>query len=296
MSSTVPISTMPPETTNAFATEAITHYTPRASQYDAGNGGWHAVLGHDFKTWQPPPPGGAILDLACGTGLVTLPYAEAVGLEGIVIGIDVTEAMLDEARRKPSSKAAAKPEWIQADITELSKVANVNQVKSERGGFDIISCCSALVLLEDPGHAIKHWATFLKTGGKMIIDIPTEDRTLQYLFTMPLRKALGQAYNHDRGWVKDIHTLERLYEEAGLEVERSFRTKSYTPEKLFDKDDAMEVFEEYSTTMYKWMRRDPELLERARQAWPQLWNESLDKQGNFRDGHRLYVTIGRRKE
>ncbi|KAK4945589.1 hypothetical protein LTR10_015208 [Elasticomyces elasticus] len=286
---------MHPESTNAFTTEAITHYTPRASQYDAGNGGWHAVLGHDFKTWLPPPPGGAVLDLACGTGLVTLPYAEAVGPEGIVIGIDVTEAMLNEARRKPTREAAAKPEWIQADITNLSAIAAVNQVRTARGGFDVISCCSALVLLEDPVRAIKHWATYLKPGGKMIIDVPTEARTLQYLFTMPLRKALEQAYNHDRDWVKDIHTLEGLYEDAGLEIERLFRTRSYTPEKIFDKSDAMQVFEEYSTTMYKWMRGDRELLERARQAWPQLWNESLDKQGNFRDGHRLYVTIWRRR-
>ncbi|KAI1612010.1 S-adenosyl-L-methionine-dependent methyltransferase [Exophiala viscosa] len=282
--------------TNAFAIEAITHYTPRASQYDAGRGGWHATLGRDFTTWLPPPPGGAILDLACGTGLVTLPYAEGVGPNGVVIGIDVTEGMLDEARRKSIPNDAARPEWIQADITDLSSISTVSQVKSERGGFDIISCCSALVLLENPASAIKHWASFLIPGGKMIIDVPTEDRTLQYLFTMPLRKALGQAYNHDRDWVKDIHTLEHLYEDAGLEVESSFRTKSYTPEQVFGAEEAMAVFEEYSTTMYKWMRGNPELLERARQVWPHLWKESLDEQGRFREGHTLYVTIGRKKD
>ncbi|KAI1623135.1 S-adenosyl-L-methionine-dependent methyltransferase [Exophiala viscosa] len=242
------------------------------------------------------PASGAILDLACGTGLVTLPYAEGVGPNGVVIGIDVTEGMLDEARRKSIPNDAARPEWIQADITNLSSIGAIKQVLTERGGFDIISCCSALVLLEDPARAIKHWASFLKPRGKMIIDVPTEDRTLQYLFTMPLRKALRQAYNHDRDWVKDMHTLEQLYEDAGLEVESSFRTKSYTTEKVFDKDEAMAVFEEYSTTMYKWMRSDPELLERARQVWPQLWNESLDEQEKFREGHTLYVTIGSRRQ
>lgn len=286
-----------PAINSAHAEESIAQYTSRASTYDAATGGWHAVLGRDFTTWLPPPPGGAVLDLACGTGLVSLPYAEAVGPEGIVIGIDVTEAMLDEARRKPVPKDAGKLEWIQADISDLSSINVVNEIKEQRGGFDIISCCSALVLLQNPARSIKHWTTYLKPGtGRIIVDVPTEDRTLQYLFTMPLRKALGKPYNHDREWIEDIHSLERLYEDAGLEIEKSFRTRSYIPEKTFDADEAMAVFEEYSSTTYKWVREDAETLERARRVWPELWKESLDEQGKFHERHTLYVTIGKKKE
>ena len=44
---------------NAFTTETLAQYTPRAAAYDTAAGGWHAELGHDFVTWLPPPKGGA---------------------------------------------------------------------------------------------------------------------------------------------------------------------------------------------------------------------------------------------
>ena len=53
--------------------------------------------------------GGPVLDLACGTGFLTIPLAEA-GLA--VTGVDVAQNMLDHARRK----AGALPiRWLHAD-------------------------------------------------------------------------------------------------------------------------------------------------------------------------------------
>lgn len=45
--------------------------------------------------------GGAVLDLCCGTGIVTVPLAET-GLE--VVGVDISEAMLETARAKAAGK------------------------------------------------------------------------------------------------------------------------------------------------------------------------------------------------
>lgn len=41
--------------------------------------------------------GGAVLDLCCGTGIVTVPLAET-GFE--VVGVDISEAMLSQAKAK----------------------------------------------------------------------------------------------------------------------------------------------------------------------------------------------------
>jgi demethylmenaquinone methyltransferase / 2-methoxy-6-polyprenyl-1,4-benzoquinol methylase len=43
--------------------------------------------------------GGSALDVACGTGKLTAALAGAVGPEGRVVGVDLSAAMLDEARR-----------------------------------------------------------------------------------------------------------------------------------------------------------------------------------------------------
>ena len=37
--------------------------------------------------------------------------------------------------------------------------------------FDVIICCSALVLLEDAAAALKQWTTFLKPRGRLVTDV-----------------------------------------------------------------------------------------------------------------------------
>jgi ubiquinone/menaquinone biosynthesis C-methylase UbiE len=278
---------------SAQAASSISMYNDRAAGYDASTGGWHAELGLDFVNWIAPTPGASVLDLACGTGLVTIPAAKAVGSSGTVVGVDITPGMLREARRKQLDERSAIIEWFEHDITSLNEVEAIPRIRQQKGGFDVISCCSALVLLADPGTAVKHWASFLKPGGKMIIDVPTEDKTLQHLFTVNLRNAMGTSLPFDRSWVHDICSLEKLYEDAGLVVERSWRTRSYIPEKWYEADEKDAVFEEQTTTTYKSFLAEGN-LEKARKAWSGLWDANLRDNSKFWDGHPLYVTIGKK--
>ncbi|KIW27558.1 uncharacterized protein PV07_07286 [Cladophialophora immunda] len=290
---------------NEFIAETLAQYTPRAANYDLSNGGWHVELSRDFVKWLPPPKAGAVLDLACGTGLVTIPQAEAVGSSGVVVGVDITEAMLNEAKRKPLPEGSGEVKWVLGDITDLSSLEEVQKVLKERGGFDVISCCSAFVLLEDPAKVIKHWATFLKPGaGKLIVDVPTEDRSLQYLLNYPLRRALGKSMVYDFDWIEGISTLQKLFEDAGLEIEKSFRTRSYVPEKWYGADQAMDALEEKTSQSGLWkaifdgMEVDggAEAVDKARREWVRIWKDHLDHDGKLWDGHALYVSIGRRRE
>jgi ubiquinone/menaquinone biosynthesis C-methylase UbiE len=58
--------------------------------------------------------GGAVLDLCCGTGIVTVPLAET-GLE--VVGVDISEAMLETARAKVADED--NPTFILQDALEF---------------------------------------------------------------------------------------------------------------------------------------------------------------------------------
>ena len=71
----------------------------------------------DIPFWisQVKKVGGPVLELACGTGRVAIPLAK----EGFqVTGIDISDSMLAEARRK-SSEEGEFVEWVKADIRDF---------------------------------------------------------------------------------------------------------------------------------------------------------------------------------
>jgi ubiquinone/menaquinone biosynthesis C-methylase UbiE len=274
------------------ATSAKAMYDARAPSYDASNGGWHVDLGREFVEWSKPSPGARILDLACGTGLVTSPAAQAAGPDGLVVAVDVSGGMLEAARGKPVAEGSARIKWVEHDITQLDDVEAVREVVRD-GGFDLITCCSAFVLLDDPGKAIKHWALLLKRGGKIIIDVPTEDRTLHRLGYLDLRKAVGLGLPFDPDWIQDIDSLESLYRQAGLEIEKSWRTGSYLPEKWYKEDEAEKAFEE--NILKDAASQAKGKLDEARKVWPEVFKTGLRDDGRVWAGHALYVTVGVKK-
>jgi len=90
--------------------------------------GWDRAAEHYDRSWsaQLEPaqrlllemaalgPGESVLDIACGTGLVTFGAAAAVGPAGVVVGTDISEAMVASCRR-----AAAERGWTQARFERM---------------------------------------------------------------------------------------------------------------------------------------------------------------------------------
>ena len=274
------------------------HYKGRAADYDERDGGWHIQLGKDFVEWLSPIQSDSVaLDLACGTGLVTIPLASAIGSSGKVIGVDLTKSMLDQARSKQVSLDAAPIEWIEGDIMDLSAVSEVRRIVRERGGFDVVSCCSALVLLPSPSAAIRSWSQLLKPGGKMIIDVPTDDRTVQYLITVDMKHMLDVPSDLDRSWIQGAQSLRHLFEEAGLNVEQSHRTRNYVEDlesKVYDGSEGERVWEQQLEKLRDLVHLKEERKEEAKAEFLELWEKHLGEEGKFRDGVWLYVVLGRK--
>jgi ubiquinone/menaquinone biosynthesis C-methylase UbiE len=282
--------------TSTAPSEAQSHYAQRASAYDSANGGWHIALGQDFVDWLSPlPPNSVALDLACGTGLVTLPLASAVGSEGRVIGIDVTTAMLDVARAKPVPASAGRIEWVEHDVTKLRELGVVQDVLAERGGFDVITCCSAFVLLPDQKETLLGWVGLLRPGGRVILDVPTEDRTLQYLFTVEMRERLGLENHFDRSWIRGLESVRELVEGVGLTVVKGWKSRSYVPVTLYERDEGGRVWNEQVEKYKDFVQVGDERRIDARRMFLELWEESLNDEKRFEDGHWLYVVIGKKE-
>lgn len=100
-------------------------------------------------------PGDAVLDVGCGTGVLTPYLSRLVGPSGTVTGIDLAEQMIAAARRKHGALAS----FIVGDVMDLSPAA----------AFDVVVCYSAFPHFGNQPGAIAHMSRLLKRGGRLAI-------------------------------------------------------------------------------------------------------------------------------
>jgi ubiquinone/menaquinone biosynthesis C-methylase UbiE len=106
-------------------------------------------------------PGDRVLDVACGTGVVTRLLANKVGSAGQVVGFDLNAAMLERARA--SGETAAAIEWRLGDATDMPFAdATFDRVICQHGLQFIPNKAAALaemhrVLTDRGGVAISVW-------------------------------------------------------------------------------------------------------------------------------------------
>lgn len=106
-----------------------------------------------------PKPGSKILDVATGTGVVAMAMAQAVGLQGRVIGVDLSEAMMAEAEQSFKKFGYQNIDLFTMDGAQLDFKNNY---------FDYVSCSFGLFFMPDMVAALKEWRRVLKPGGQII--------------------------------------------------------------------------------------------------------------------------------
>jgi ubiquinone/menaquinone biosynthesis C-methylase UbiE len=212
-----------------------TMYDERSEQYDAS---FHVLHAEEFIRIAQPKDGESVLDLACGTGLVAHLAKERVGAHGHVVGVDISEGMLDVARRK-CRQNELNIVFIQHDISDLS---GLELPPNGSNGFNIITCATALILLLDPLQAIKQWAALLKPGGRFITDVPVKDANVPIRIMGLIGDQVGQSLRWDQTWVKSEDSLKTLLADAGLIVKDVFMSKTYQVRE-YEEMPAPQVFE-----------------------------------------------------
>ena len=105
-----------------------------------------------------PTHGGIAVDLGCGTGRALPFLREAVGADGLVIGVDATPEMLNEARA-----AGGAATLVLADVTQLPVRA---------GCVDSIFAAGLLTHVPAPGAFLRALASASKPGGRLALFHP----------------------------------------------------------------------------------------------------------------------------
>jgi SAM-dependent methyltransferase len=135
-------------------------YDSFADVYDHQFGAAEDDLGFYVAEAQATRP--PVLELACGTGRITLPIA-AAGVP--IVGVDASSGMLARAREKAARLPALPVRWEQADMRDFSL--------EECFGLVIIPARSFLHLLTPDDHvrALSTILDHLLPGGRLILNL-----------------------------------------------------------------------------------------------------------------------------
>lgn len=104
-----------------------------------------------------PGPGDRAIDIACGTGSVACALAARAAF---VVGLDATEAMLDQARALAARRGLSNIEW---------RLGGAYATGLASGAFDVVTCRFAFHHLEDPARAFAEMVRLARPGGRIVL-------------------------------------------------------------------------------------------------------------------------------
>jgi ubiquinone/menaquinone biosynthesis C-methylase UbiE len=163
-------------------------------------------------------PGERVLDVGCGTGVVTRLAAERVGADGMVIGLDINPGMLAVAE---ASSPAHTIEWRQASADSIPYPDDT---------FDVVLCQLSLQFMPDRARALQEMRRVLVPQGRLVISVPGPAGPL----FSSLAAAMEQHVTPEAaGFVNAVFGLHDTGEIEGLLERAGFRdvlARAYTRE------------------------------------------------------------------
>lgn len=227
--------------------------------------------------------GQRVLDVACGTGIVTRLAREQVGPDGSVVGLDINPGMLAVARSVTPDNMPI--EWYEA---------SAENIPLPDESFDVVLCQLGLQFMDDKISALQEMRRVLVPGGHIILNMPGPAGELFADFAEAIERNIGP---RAAGFVThvfslhDLDEIQQLMSKGGfsnIDVQANFKNLRLPPSKDF---------------MWQYIRSTPlaELvLEAEEETQNALEQEILNKWRNFEENGTLnydqrLVTVRARK-
>jgi SAM-dependent methyltransferase len=109
-----------------------------------------------------PQSGERVLDVGFGTGATTVPFARAVAPGGHVTGVDISEPMLEQARKNIAATGVSNVSLVLAD-------AQVHRFPPD--SFDLVISRFGVMFFADPVAAFTNLHAGLSSGGRLCMAV-----------------------------------------------------------------------------------------------------------------------------
>ena len=165
----------------------------------------------------PISPGNKILDVATGTGIIAIAASEIVGEQGIIIGVDISPIMLQQAKAKIAAAKINNIQLIESDIDHINFPEN---------SFDKIFCSSSIPWFTNIPAVFQNWYRWLKPGGKIAFSCYSQDSFFTPLIVKLCQKVCQQKLPD---WNSITGTPEKC---SNLLTQAKFKNIKITTEQL----------------------------------------------------------------
>ncbi|WP_419864008.1 class I SAM-dependent methyltransferase [Candidatus Poriferisodalis sp.] len=136
------------------------------------------------------PSGANVLDVGCGCGQTSLQWSERVS--GSVLGVDISDLLIDVARRRAATHAAEHPaaapisfavaDAQTADMTVLGAKATARHGAFD--GFDVVFSRFGVMFFADPAAAFANLRAATRSGGQLAFACWQTPRQNPWLITV----------------------------------------------------------------------------------------------------------------
>jgi ubiquinone/menaquinone biosynthesis C-methylase UbiE len=135
-------------------------------------------------------PGDTVVDIACGTGLNFSLIQRAIGPDGRIVGVDLTDAMLAQAQHRIETHGWSNIRLVQADAAEYDFPTEVDAIVSTYALSHVPEC----------GEVIYRGAAALSRGGRwVVLDLKAPDNAPRWLAQLGI--ALVRPFGSIDEWI-----------------------------------------------------------------------------------------------
>ena len=146
-----------------FKVDDANSYNPVVGLFDKYSERFTTHMPTPMLEMANPPENAKILDVGTGTGIIALSVAENLNGQGSILGIDLSDGMLEFARSKARQRKLG-------DQVEFRKMDAENlELASET--FDAALSLYALRHFPDPAKSVKEIFRVLKPGGNIVVAV-----------------------------------------------------------------------------------------------------------------------------